>query len=402
MIVLDVAREATDNLAITNLSLGESLVLVNQTNSVTALVHNYGAKNRVQAKVDLLVGKARTDPEEGKSEGEPFTLKVQQQLLLDIAATETVPATFPLQFADPGEYVVQVRVESDALDLDNSRSLIAAVKDSIPVLLVNGKPAADPDDQATHHLATALNPEPENTRNPVSPFRPKVITEAEFADEGLGNLNPYDCVFICDVAHLTERKINRLDKFLLRGGGVIFCLGGQVDSEAFNRLLYKNGEGIVPAKLIGRKRAPEDQSFTLTADEESFQQPPLAAFKEENDRATLLAARFHEYMQVELPPKVAVKKWLSFLPPAKSGDRPQPGSAGKSLLDPAVLEWRRHRGRVVLITTTVNIDWGTWPGSPAYLPFMHELVRHTALALAARRRLGRTAHRISADPLLRS
>jgi len=43
-----------------------------------------------------------------------------------------------------------------------------------------------------------------------------------------------------------------------------------------------------------------------------------------------------------------------------------------------------HRGRVILITTTLNIDWGSWPGSPAYLPFVHELARHAALGAPPR------------------
>jgi aerotolerance regulator-like protein/VWA domain-containing protein/von Willebrand factor type A domain-containing protein len=377
VIVVDVAREGADNLAVANVSLGEPLALVNSLNSVTAVIRNFGTADRNQVKVDLLVGKALPEPVEGKPAGEPFSLRVQQELLVDVPAGAAVPATFPFTFTEPGEYVVQVRTESDVLDLDDSRSLIAVVKESIPVLLVNGKPAAERDDQATHHLAIALNPGGD-TPNPISPFRPKIITEAQFADRGLGDLDPYDCVFICDVARLSERKITAIENYLRRGGGVIFSLGGQVDPEAYQRLLYKNGEGILPARLVGRVRAPENQHFTLTADDENFQQSPLSAFKADNDRATLLSAMFREYYRVELPPNVAVKKWLSFLPPSKKPDGPEAGAA-RTQLDPAVLEWQWHRGRVILITTTVNIDWGSWPGSPAFLPFMHELVRHAAL-----------------------
>ena len=165
-----------------------------------------------------------------------------------------------------------------------------------------------------------------------------------------------------------------------RGGGVVFTLGSQVDAEAFNRLLFNKGNGIVPARLVKRIRASEGQHFTLTGDDEAFQQPPLAAFSADNDRGTLLAARIREYYQVELPAKVAVKKWLSFLPPQGV----KPGAGAKTTLDPAMLEWRRHRGRVMLITTTMNIDWGSWPGSPAFLPLAHELARHAALGAPPR------------------
>jgi len=55
-------------------------------------VHNYGVTDRVQVKVDLLVGKARPEPEDGKPDGEPFSLKIQQQLLVDIRAFEAAPS----------------------------------------------------------------------------------------------------------------------------------------------------------------------------------------------------------------------------------------------------------------------------------------------------------------------
>src|SRR5262245_6873860 len=368
VVLVDVAREGADNLAVTNLLLNEPIVLVNQQNSIRAVIKNFGSQKRTQLKVELLVGKARPESEEGKQDGEPFSLDGRAAAgaeLVDVEPGAEVAVTFPLSFTRAGEYVAQVRIEGDALDLDNSRSLVVAVKESIPVLLVNGKSEAERDDQATHHLAAALNPMPENTRNPVSPFRPRVITEAQFADRVSGGLDQYDCVFICDAARLSENKVNQLEGFLRRGGGVIFCLGSKVDREAYNRLLYKEGEGILPAQIIRPEEAPEGQSFTLTADDESFAQPPLASFQDPNDRGTLLSARFRRYLRVQPAPKSAFKKVLSFLPPAKSGDRPQPGSAGRSLLDPAVIEWQRHRGRVILITTTVNIDWGTWPGSPA-------------------------------------
>src|SRR5579871_356099 len=42
VVVIDVAREGTDNLAVTNIALGDPLALVNSLNSVTAILHNYG------------------------------------------------------------------------------------------------------------------------------------------------------------------------------------------------------------------------------------------------------------------------------------------------------------------------------------------------------------------------
>lgn len=377
VIFVDVARESSDNVAVVHMALGEPLALTNALNSVTALVHNYGSTDRLQMRVDLLIGKGKYVPGDAKPDAEAVTsLRLVQQQLVNVPAGAAVPVTFPLQFAKAGEYVVQIKIENDALELDDSRSLIATVKNVVPVVLVNGKPAAERDQQATHHLATALNPQPKTSSATASPFATTILTEAQFADVSLGDLEPYDCVFLCDIARMNERKIERIETFLKRGGGVVFTLGNEVDLESYNRLLYKNGEGILPARLLGVERAKPDQVFTLAGDDQAFQLPPLAAFADDNDRATLLAARFRQYVKVVLPAKTTVRKLLSFLPPG--------GASPRGELDPAVLEWQRHRGRVFLITTTVSLDWGSWPGSPAFLPFVHELARHAALGAPPR------------------
>ena len=46
--------------------------------------------------------------------------------------------------------------------------------------------------------------------------------------------------------------------------------------------------------------------------------------------------------------------------------------------DPAVVEFARHRGRVVVYTSTFNQDWTDWPVLPSYLPFVHEILRFAA------------------------
>ena len=43
----------------------------------------------------------------------------------------------------------------------------------------------------------------------------------------------------------------------------------------------------------------------------------------------------------------------------------------------------RYRGKVILLTTTVNMDWTSWPGTPSFGPMMHEITR---LAVSGRLR----------------
>ncbi|HEX5270130.1 MAG TPA: VWA domain-containing protein, partial [Gemmataceae bacterium] len=73
-----------------------------------------------------------------------------------------------------------------------------------------------------------------------------------------------------------------------------------------------------------------------------------------------------------------------------------PSLDGMPVGEPAVVEWQppaaafaadnpqaardrtpgaHARGRVVLVTSTANMDWNSWPASPSYLAFMQELMR---------------------------
>src|SRR5262249_52496867 len=158
---------------------------------------------------------------------------------------------FAWNFKSAGEYLIQVRLEPDALEADNICSLTLSVRDTIPVLLVNGKPAVERLEQATAWLAEALYPFPEGTNIAAHRGRPQVMTDAQFATMAFDDLAKYDCIFLCDVPRLCQRDVERLTTHLKRGGGLVIGLGPHVDAEAYNRLLYRDGDGILPAKLVG-------------------------------------------------------------------------------------------------------------------------------------------------------
>lgn len=374
---VDVGQGSPANAAVSSLTLGSPLATTGTEITVTATVHNYEASEPRTLKAELLVGKARTAATESA-----FDLRsAGQESLVVPPGRNGVTVTFKHTFTTPGDYVVQVRLENDALELDDSRSLVVTVKDTVPVLLVNGKPAPEPLDQATHFLRAALNPYRGLTPRNV-PVRPKVVTEAQFADAALGDLTPYDCVFLCDVARIGSGEVRRLENHLRQGGGVVFCLGPNVDLEAYNRLLYRNGDGLLPARLLSTQRAPEGRVFTFYADgDQAFRKPPLEAFAADADRLSLLSARFRQYVRAELPPKNRARKVLSFMPEPIKPDAPrkEPEADPKGAMpvgDPAVIDWPRYRGRVSLLTTTANMDWTSWPASPSYVSFMQELLRY--------------------------
>ncbi len=381
VVLVDVGKDGLSNTAVTGLSLGVPLATTAGPVPVLATVEHHGPDARPEARVELLVGRARA-----AADDPPLQMHVARQDSVRLNRGQT-PVTFTYPFTRPGDYVVQVRVEGDALEPDDVRTAVVTVKDAVPVLLVNGKQAPDPFDQAAEWLRLALNPFDDGRAPSGLPARPKVLSEAQFATGGAADLERSDCVFLCDVARFGADEVRRLEAHVRRGGGAVFFLGGRADLGSYNDLLHKDGNGLLPAKLEARQSARADSVFQLQPEYRATQHPLLRAFAGDDDRNSLTAARFRQYVRAVPAAAAAPGKVLSF---REVSTRPGAAERDARAGDPALIEWQppaprsrddkpaaeggpRARGRVVLVTTTANMDWNSWPASPSYLPMMQEL-----------------------------
>jgi hypothetical protein len=203
-----------------------------------------------------------------------------------------------------------------------------------------------------------------------------VVSPEEFTDPALSDLTAVDCVFLCDVPSITPSQVARLEGLLKRGGGVVIGLGpnAAANAELYNRVLYADGQGLLPGRLTGVKAAasPDDPGFRLAADDDAYHRAPLAAFQDDNSRGGLTAVPFRQYVTLDPAADGRARRVLSFVPAAAA----KPAEGQKP--DPAVVESPRHRGRVVVYTSTFNTDWTDWPRLPSFLPFAHELLRFAA------------------------
>jgi Mg-chelatase subunit ChlD len=374
-IFVDVGQAGIQNSAVTSLTLGVPFVSTSADTPITGIIHNYGAEPRKQVQAELWVGKARATATEA-----PFGLRLVNRATVDLQPGQNI-VHLPYRFTTPGDYAVQLRIDGDALDLDDARTVVVTVKENVPVMLVNGKTAVELYDQATEWLFDALNPFQKGRVPGNVSARPKKLDLREFNDAGLGDLTPYDCVFLCDVSKISEAEVQRLETHLRRGGGVIICLGPEVDLEKYNRLLYRNGDGILPARLLSPQAAPDKISFKLFADTRSkdFKVPPLNAFVGDQDWASLRAARFRQYVRAEPATRGRAHKLLSFIPEASGVNPTKAEMEAVAQLpsgDAALIEGARYRGRVVLFTSTFNMDWTTWPISPSFPALMQELLQY--------------------------
>jgi hypothetical protein len=393
-IFVDVGRDGVNNLAVTALALNEPLVVTNATTTFSAQVKNFGAQPRNKLNVRLSTARwpaAVREPE----------WRLAHTETRDVRPGEEVAVNFTHKFTAAGIYAVRVSIDEDDLRQDDSRTVVVMVKDHVPVLIVNGKPALDRFDRAGQYLSMSLNPFPKDRTPAFVVLRPRMVTPAQFSDANQTNLGDYDCVYLCDVGPLGAGEVRRLDSFVRRGGGLVVTAGDNVAThiESYNRLLYKNDQGLLPAKLMGIQQAPPDHYFTLMAPD-GFNVPLLRAFEDTDDRLSLQNARFQQYLRVEAANDAGIRKVLTFRPEVLQGSKVKVDTALPNG-ELAMIEWNppvqfddkskprtpkeraaaalrgisRYRGKVVLLTTTVNLDWNSWPSSPSFPAMMQELTR---------------------------
>jgi Mg-chelatase subunit ChlD len=375
--VVDTARRDADNLAIVDLSLADPLPLADAPAAVTATVHNHSRTERRHVQIELTVG--RPSATGGAITWDLPTKKDVELIPAGGRGSVTFALEGPARFRDRGIHVVQARlIEGDDLPADDTRALAVEVRDGLKVTLVDGKFDPDPERRAAWYASEALFP----TGIPATktPARPKTISVPELADPVLGDLTAPDCVFLCDVRELTPETVAKLEAVLKRGGGVVIGLGpnAAANRELYNRLLFADGHGILPGPLGDVISVPPDDSgFRLSPEEAAFAPgQPLAAFRGADDRAALASVAFRGYVRMDAPPDGRARRVLSFVPATTPGaDAP---AAPPRKPDPAVVEWQRHRGRVVVYTSTFNQDWTLWPLAPTYLPFVQEALRFAA------------------------
>src|SRR5262249_6945660 len=154
---------------------------------ILATLFNHGAP-RDDVVVRLFVGKAK----EGGND-RPCEPREVDVVTARVGKDQQATVAFTYQFPAPGDYLVQVQAAADELTIDDRRSVVVRARDTVPVLLVNGKPAPELFDRATEWARVALNPFDEGSAvPPAMVFRPKVITPAQFANEKDGDLTDYD------------------------------------------------------------------------------------------------------------------------------------------------------------------------------------------------------------------
>ncbi len=354
-VVIDLGKEGGENRAVVDFRLDAPLVTVGgPAPKVLATVRNFSTKSAYDVKarlsIDGQVGPDQSIPEIGAGAEESFA--------------------FLPGFTTPGDHLVEVRIDDDSLLTDNTRALVVPVRDALNVLLVDGSPKPEPFKGETDYLKQALSPEEKSADpnagglgGPVgSTIRTEVVPESQLSAR---DLSSFDAVVLCNVAEFGTAEVTALDAYLKQGGGVVVFGGDVVDAASYNRLLYRDGEGILPASVgetIGDATARQG-GFEFDA--KDFKHPIVALFQgaPANVLAGLTGAKTWQYQKLKLPTNGQSQARVALY--FNSGD-------------PAIIEVPRFRGRVIQVATSADVGWTTWPLHQSYPPIMEQIVLEAA------------------------
>lgn len=331
--VVDVGLEDVQNLAVTDVTARKSFTVVGRDSTFEAVIRNFGTQPKSRCLVQFLIN------------GVPVVDRH-----VDVPASAETTIRFVHRFDRAGSHTVGVRLGGDLLAVDNSRWLSILVKPNLCALCIEGKR------NAARYIADALAPEPSS----AALIQVQTVQESALAEI---DLSEYDCVFLCNIAQLTAGEVEELDRFLERGGGIVFFLGDQVIPERINRATLGDTP-LLPVKI--GELAPESQ---YSFDPLDYHHPIVSPFRG-REAAGLLStpiSRYYRLLQQKDSPQAEIA--LSFT----SGD-------------PAIVIAPVHRGKVAVVATAGSMasvapstgnPWTAWPAWPSFLPVVRGLLAET-------------------------
>jgi hypothetical protein len=356
--VIDVGEDEDRNLTISEIR-PEGMLVAGVTSRFDVGVTNYGTTAASDVRVKFGAGDAlpveatieRIDPGETASVRFNFTFAADDEA--GDPAKRTLaprPVKVELNTAQQGA--------DDRLPADSVAYFPARLVRGVPALIIDGDPSAEFGRSESYYLRRALAP-----LGPVpSGVAADVATENELESIAL---EKYQVIFLCNVYRLgdkTAENIERLEKWVAAGGGLVILPGDQIDEQFFADFYYRDGAGLSPLKLENI-RGDETEKTWVSFRVENANHDVLKVFTGQNNP-------FLDNVK-------AFRWWAASVKKEQLGKEVSVAARLSDVEDsPVLAEKTFGKGRVLALSIPADADWTNWSSDPSYLIVMQELVRY--------------------------
>lgn len=307
---------------------------------------------------DMLDLRARIDAH-GQGRGEAIVhLEIDGEALsvqrLELEGGTHQDVVFTHAFEDDDVHAIRIHVEGDGVRGTQVRWMPVYLAKSVRALLVNGASSAAQRNDELYYLSRALDVDVgERQSVHVSTVTPERM-DARALEE-------FDVIVLANVEALGDAMRDALKDFVRDGGGLWITVGSHVRADQYNRSF---GE-LLPQRLrsVTKLSDVDDPDANIRATRFSsidYRSPLFQAFSMPGGQS-IQSARVFSYLLLEPDAESKATVLASY---ADGG--------------PAIVEASHGRGRVLLWTTSIDVDWTDLPIRTAYVPLVHRTLRYLA------------------------
>jgi len=337
--LMPVGGDVGRNAAVMSVELSADAIGVGQGFRIRAVVANTGLRDMADLPVTLLADGLEVD---------------RQRLTLEQDGSGDV--IFGHKFTSAGGHSIEVRVGPDDLPADDVYRVAVNVLGELKVLLVSDESGRPFPQNETDFIEVALQPFAATPDAPLADLVQTAIVHPDKLDDKA--LESVRVVVLTNVPRLSNKQVDQLRSFVEAGGGLLIFPGDRVDTQWYNRELYDNGAGLLPAELTGLAGVGLGFNTPSHIRSQRHEHPALAPWNDPANGAIDTAELTNWYQ----------------LNPSRNASSIADLTVGSSALVQQVV----GQGVVILAAVPVDADWGDLPTRPMFLPLIQRLVTYAA------------------------
>jgi hypothetical protein len=310
-----------DNVSVNQSQVSQIIEGNNQLTRVSTRVSAYGLKSPIKRRVAL-----------------ELNGKMLQERDLTLEGDISKPVQFDSFTVPPGLSKGQIKLDvSDRLPADNVYYFTLSSQRKVKLLLLTERGSRD-----AFYLAKALSASQDSS------------FQLETQDIGQSALDftKYSAVLLHNVGTLPSTLAASLEEFVANGGGLITILGNRVRSNELNERLNR----VLPAKLTDKLGAGTDNKERFIG--EMLKQHPVFDIFQSVHHSYFMTTPFSGLFQSV---------------PAESGQVLAKLEDGTPLL----IAGNTGKGRSLLFTSSLNMEWNDLPLKSVFLPFLQQMVKYS-------------------------